>query len=208
MAYIYKIINDVNNKLYIGKTEFSIEKRFKEHCQDALKRRNEKRPLYSAMRKYGFEHFHIELIEETDVPEEREKYWIKFFGTYENGYNATRGGDGKPRIDYDLVIAEYEKCESCKEVAERLHIDAGQVSTILKEKGIHLRTRPRGKKVNMYSLDEELIQTFDSLGDSARFLIETKNLSSTNERGIVSHISEACRGKRKTCYEYIWRYVE
>ena len=27
MAYIYKIINDINNNVYIGKTEFSIEKR-------------------------------------------------------------------------------------------------------------------------------------------------------------------------------------
>lgn len=27
MAYIYKITNDVNGKIYIGKTEFSIEKR-------------------------------------------------------------------------------------------------------------------------------------------------------------------------------------
>ena len=37
LAYIYKIINDVNDKIYIGKTECSIEKRFKEHCSDAFK---------------------------------------------------------------------------------------------------------------------------------------------------------------------------
>jgi predicted GIY-YIG superfamily endonuclease len=41
MAYIYKIVNDINNKVYIGKTEFSIEKRFSEHCKDSVKR-NEK----------------------------------------------------------------------------------------------------------------------------------------------------------------------
>ena len=29
MAYIYKITNDINQKIYIGKTEFSVEKRFK-----------------------------------------------------------------------------------------------------------------------------------------------------------------------------------
>ena len=72
MAYIYKIINDMNQKIYVGKTEFSIEKRFKEHCADVFKERNEKRPLYSAMRKYGIEHFHIELIEET-VIQKKEK---------------------------------------------------------------------------------------------------------------------------------------
>lgn len=82
MAYIYKIENDINGKLYIGKTEFSIEKRFKQHCSDAFKDRCEKRPLYAAMRKYGVEHFHISLIEETDKPEERERYWIEFFSFF------------------------------------------------------------------------------------------------------------------------------
>lgn len=49
MAYIYQIVNDINQKIYVGKTEFSIEKRFKEHCQDVFRERNEKRPLYSAI---------------------------------------------------------------------------------------------------------------------------------------------------------------
>ena len=84
MAYIYQIINDINQKIYIGKTEFSIEKRFKEHCYDAFRANNEKRPLYSAMRKYGVEHFHIELIEETDNPEEREIYWIEKKQSFKN----------------------------------------------------------------------------------------------------------------------------
>lgn len=37
MAYIYKITNDVNGKIYIGKTYNSIEKRFKEHIADGVK---------------------------------------------------------------------------------------------------------------------------------------------------------------------------
>ena len=102
MAYIYQIKNDINEKIYIGKTEFSIEKRFKEHCHDAFIERNEKRPLYAAMRKYGIEHFHISLIEETDNPEEREKYWIEYYQSFKYGYNATMGGDGKKYIDYNL----------------------------------------------------------------------------------------------------------
>ena len=31
MPYIYKIINNINGKIYIGKTNFTIEKRWKEH---------------------------------------------------------------------------------------------------------------------------------------------------------------------------------
>jgi len=29
------------------------------------------------MNKYGIEHFHISLIEETDNPSERERFWIE-----------------------------------------------------------------------------------------------------------------------------------
>ena len=73
MGYIYKITNDINDKIYIGKTEFNIEKRFQEHIKDSEKL-YKNRPLYNAMNKYGIEHFKIELIEETNNTEEREKY--------------------------------------------------------------------------------------------------------------------------------------
>jgi hypothetical protein len=34
------------------------------------------------MRKYGIDHFHIELIEETNNPEERERYWIEQYRSF------------------------------------------------------------------------------------------------------------------------------
>ena len=61
------------------------------------------------MRKYGIEHFHIELIEETDNPEEREVFWIENKRSFKNGYNATKGGDGRPYLDYDLIISTYNE---------------------------------------------------------------------------------------------------
>ena len=48
MAYIYKIINDINKKVYIGKTNSNIEKRWKEHCKDYTKRTTEK-DLYTML---------------------------------------------------------------------------------------------------------------------------------------------------------------
>ena len=58
MGYIYKITNDTNNKIYIGKTEYVDPlKRWKEHLTDYKKDRNKHRPLYSAMKKYNFKIF-------------------------------------------------------------------------------------------------------------------------------------------------------
>lgn len=69
MSYIYVITNDVNGKQYVGKTNGTIEKRFKEHIKDSKRERCEKRPLYNAINKYGIEHFSIKQLEECSEKE-------------------------------------------------------------------------------------------------------------------------------------------
>lgn len=211
MAYIYQIINDINNKIYIGKTEFSIDKRFKEHCSDAFKERNEKRPLYSAMRKYGIEHFHIELIEETDNPEEREKYWIEQKQSFKNGYNATLGGDGKKYLDYDLIIASYKEIKSIKDTAISLGISSDSVSNVLRANNISITTsseviqKKYGKVVNMYDLQNTFLKTFPSVNAAAKYMVEN-NLTGCKMTTIKQHITEVCMGKRKTAAKFKWKY--
>lgn len=211
MAYIYQITNDVNGKVYIGKTEFSIERRFKEHCKDRNRRNMENRPLYRAMNKYGIEHFHIELLEETDNPEEREMYWIKEKNSYgKNGYNATLGGDGKRYIDYDLVVEHYNKIQNMAEVARIMQIDRATVSTILKQRGIEtlrgeiVSAKQTSKQIEQYDLENNYIQTFPSALEAARALGKV----STNSNGASSHITDVCRGKRKSAYGFRWKFSE
>ncbi len=88
---IYKISNDINSKLYIGKTTKPVEVRFKQH-------KYSKSAIGNAIRKYGIEHFKVEVLEECDTLEqlnEREIFWIKELNTkYPNGYNLTDGGEG------------------------------------------------------------------------------------------------------------------
>ena len=211
MAYIYQIINDINNKIYIGKTEFSIDKRFKEHCSDAFKERNEKRPLYSAMRKYGIEHFHIELIEETDNPEEREKYWIEQKQSFKNGYNATLGRKKKKYLDYDLIIASYKEIKSIKDTAISLGISSDSVSNVLRANNISIITsseviqKKYGKVVNMYDLQNTFLKTFPSVNAAAKYMVEN-NLTGCKMTTIKQHITEVCMGKRKTAAKFKWKY--
>lgn len=210
MAYIYQIVNDINGKIYIGKTERSIEERFREHCKDYMRRDFEKRPLYRAMKKYGIEHFHIELIEETDNPEEREVYWIEQKRSFKDGYNATLGGDGKHYIDYDLVIAIYLELQNQKEVARRMGISPDTVHTILKNNNVEIikssevSAKVTGKIINQYSLDGKYIQSFSS----AKAAAESLGKISSTSNGASSHISDVCRGKRKTAYGYKWKFSQ
>ena len=213
MAYIYQIINDINDKIYVGKTEFSIEKRFKEHCQDAFRERNEKRPLYSAMRKYGIEHFHIELIEETDKPEERERYQIEQKRSFKNGYNATLGGDGKRYIDYDLVITTYRKIQNASKTAEMLGICEDSVIKILKSRDEPIISsqevviRQFGKITNMYDLNGEFLRSFPSTNAAAEYMVQN-GLTGCKKTTIKQHITEVCTGRRKTAAKFKWQYAD
>lgn len=203
MAYIYQIINDINGKIYVGKTEFSIEKCFKEHCRDAFKERNEKRPLYSAMQKYGVEHFHIELIEETDDPEEREIYWIEQLGSFKQGYNATKGGDGRKYLDYDLIISLYREIQNIEETARKLKISPDSVERVLKERKEKVAPQQEvnliksGKKIAQCNKDTgEIINVFPSIKSAGRFIEKP-----------YSHISDVVNSKRQTAYGYKWKFI-
>ena len=208
MAYIYKITNRINKKVYIGKTYTSVEQRWKEHLQDYNKIRCEKRPLYSAMNKYGIENFSIEQIEETSFPEEREKYWIEKYGSFHNGYNATLGGDGKPYIDYDLVVATYNILQNQKRVEEKLNINEKTVHKILKEKEVNIiKNVPNSKKIAKYDLNGNFIESFISAGEAGRKIISVGLSKAKNSNSVGNRIRDCANGQSKTAYGFVWKFI-
>lgn len=213
MAYIYKITNLINGKSYIGKTLSTIDERWNEHCRAVRRKRCEKRPLYSAMNKYGIDNFKIEQIEECndDIVNEREVYWIEYFGTFKNGYNATIGGDGKHYLDYDLICETYKQVQNAVKTAEICECCADSVRNILRERHIPIFSSQeiqQSKMINQYTLDREYIKTFSSISDAARYIQSLAPEKRTNMSGIVAHISHVAQGKRKTAYKYIWKYPD
>jgi hypothetical protein len=205
MAYIYQIINDINQKSYVGKTERTLEQRFQEHCRAVFDSRCEKRPLYVAMKKYGIEHFHISLLEETQNPEERECFWIEKLGTFKNGYNATCGGDGKHYCDYDLIYALYKEGKTLKEIAKILNYTTDTCTLALNHFKVPSEERFWQGRFSLskpvLQLDkntEEIINIYPSIGRAQQAL----NVASSG------HISQVCLGKRKTAYGYKWRYCD
>ena len=112
-GFIYKIYNDVNNRIYIGQTRTSIKNRWKQHRIDSY--RNENSVLYRAIRKYGINKFHIVEIDRcyaetkdklVNKMNELEIYYIKKYQSLidEKGYNIDKGGTTnnftyKPKLD-------------------------------------------------------------------------------------------------------------
>jgi hypothetical protein len=211
MAYIYLITNKLNGKLYVGKTEKSIYKRFQEHCRESKKARCKNRPLYNAMNLYGCENFEVSLLEETDIPELRESFWIKQKNSYHNGYNATYGGDGKKYLDYDLIYSTYCELQNASKTAAKLGISICTVLTVIRQRG---QVKPMqevirdtsGKTVAMYTLLGELEQEFDTLAAAAKFLQVNNYTSTVDDLGIIGHLRDCADGKRKTAYKKVWKW--
>lgn len=103
MAYIYKITNLINNKIYIGQT-----------IHDNPKYLGGGRLIKMAIKKYGKEFFLKEIMETCAKKEdlnEKEIYWIKKFNSRDPriGYNMAEGGSS-------FYVTE----ESKKKVSESL----------------------------------------------------------------------------------------
>ena len=215
MSYIYKITNNINGKIYIGKTMRSIKQRWKEHLANIKKEECKNRPLYRAINKYGVENFSIEKIEECSdiILSDREKYWIEYYNSFKNGYNATKGGDGSPYIDRKLVIETYKQIQNCKKTAEILNIHIDSVYKILKSNNIERKSSQEiskecsSKPVYMLNKkDLRILKVFASMKEAAKYIQEQTN-NNTDLRGMASHIREVCQGKRKTAYGYNWKFL-
>ena len=89
--WIYKITNNINGKVYIGQSK-NPQNRFKQHIND-----KKDSAIHNAIKKYGEDNFSFEIIEgPIENYNEREKYWIKLYNSYEEGYNMTPGGEEPP----------------------------------------------------------------------------------------------------------------
>ena len=107
---IYKYQNKINGHIYIGQST-NIERRCQQHIYDANNPERRGTGLEIAIRKYGIENFTFEIVEQCGIEQldERERYWINYYDSFENGYNQTPGekvlrGEDHPRA----ILTEQE----------------------------------------------------------------------------------------------------
>lgn len=93
---IYKITNDINNKIYIGQSK-NPDHRGKEHIWRSQENDADNSLIHKAMKKYGIKHFKMSIIGWYDNYNEMEKYYIKQYNSLSpNGYNIALGGEEPP----------------------------------------------------------------------------------------------------------------
>lgn len=101
---IYMIINKLNGKAYIGKTEDRFIERYWNHKWKLKEKRHENKHLERSWNKYGagnFEFHVIHRLQESEDINELEKMYIEHYSSNKNGYNMTLGGEGAPGFYLD-----------------------------------------------------------------------------------------------------------
>ena len=87
MIGIYKILDLTNNQVYIGQS-VNIERRFLQHL------RKNNIAIDKAIEEKGAQNFSFEVVEQCskELLNNRQQYWIQYYNSFKNGYNANKGG--------------------------------------------------------------------------------------------------------------------
>ena len=176
---IYKITNNINNKVYIGQTMkprgfldrypnkgVGIERVYKFHKNNKNRGDGYNEHLFNAIEKYGFDAFSVDEIFDTAMSEkelnDKEILYIHMFDSFNNGYNQTLGGCGTS----GMPALSGKEC-------------------------------PVSRRVCQISIQGELIKVWECISDVEK------------ELGFdSSKICCVCRGQRQTTQGYVWVYEE
>lgn len=91
---VYKAVNKINGKIYIGQTSHTLEVRKAQHFKKARSGINTH--FYNAIRKYGEDAFEFSIVCEAKSKQDLnllETYYIQKYNSIKDGYNMVDGGD-------------------------------------------------------------------------------------------------------------------
>lgn len=208
MGFIYKVTNNINGKVYVGKTVGSVDRRFLEHKWEA-NTDAKGRPFHEALVKYGAENFVLETIEEVDNSklDEREKYWIDLNRSYigfpdSKGYNATIGGDGTIKEDYSAIVEDYLKTGSKDQTARNMGCCAETVRNACKAFGVETKQKCAGRCIKRISEDGTVTE-YSSIRRASEEIASTNKCSPQTVRKRITFLIN--QKKKKKAYGYYWK---
>lgn len=206
MSGIYKITNIINGKCYIGQSK-DIERRFAQHISES-KRKRRHTALYNAFEKYGIDNFRFEVIEECCIDEldEKEIFWVQYFGGFRNGYNLTIGGMAPKIIGSDDIVAFvalWNNGRSASSIAKMTGHAPSTIISFLKSAGVYDEHRSRSagrakmkRAVSQYDMDGNLVMTYNSIAEASA------------SSGISDKLISRSATRKRPSTKYQWRYAD
>lgn len=212
---IYCIENIINHKKYVGQS-IDIYSRWSKHKSELNNNRHFNDYLQKAWNKYGpdnFKFYTIELCDEK-LLDERENYYIDFYETLDRnkGYNLMSGGTFGRQYTEESCIKRSQSLKGHKVSKEtRLKISKNHADISGQNNGMYGKhhTEEAKRKVSEANKGKissrrnhtmvyctELDKTFKDATEASKEL----NLDS-------SAILKCCRGERKTCGGYHWKFI-
>lgn len=205
MTGIYKLVNKVNNKTYIGKSKNL--KDIWESYNGLLE--NEKVKLTEEMRKYGSKNFEFYVLEECEESklEERKIYYINF---YKNNAEL-KLAKKKVVKEMSLVSSSLKSNQKnkpkrkmnkgLKTHIEKMHNDPEYRAQMVEK---YKNNRPNAIAINMLDkVSGAVVRTFPKIMDGAAWIRQNTDYIKAD----YATINKICKGQGKTAYGFKWEYV-
>jgi hypothetical protein len=130
-----------------------------------------------------------------------EIYWIQYFNTYYQGYNASLGGSGHVKYNYDDIVNFYLVNNfSIKDTCQHFNIYDQVVYSALKSKNIDYKalSQKGGKKVGKRIMLVEKNLIFNSM----------KEIDEYFGKQVHGNIRRCLNGMTQKAYGYTWKELE
>lgn len=194
-VFIYKLIDPITNKVrYVGKTN-NLKRRLSAHIYKSKKLKHYCATWIKSLLKKSKKPI-MEVIEkcEEDIWEEREKYWISFYGL-ENLTNITIGGEGSATYGRLGVPWTEEQRVNNRKARLGMKVNHTKQGKENRRKGLRKFFDRNKKEIFQYSLEDIFIKRWDSAVDAGI------------ELGVNhSNITKVCKNQRNKCGGYKWKF--
>jgi hypothetical protein len=188
-VYIYTLSDNLGNVRYVGKTKY-LNKRLKDHLYESKNNKNYKSNWINNLLKANITPI-LEIIDV--VPNDEWVFWEQLFKTW--GFkltNLTIGGNGTGHGIHNINYGKKLTNEHKMKCSIKLR---GENNPFYGKKHPPEIMKKFYKSVTQYSLDGEIIKTWNSIIEAETDLK-------------IHSISSACNGKLLSAGGYIWRFTE